>query len=142
MSTFHPKRTLQCLSVENVRVALIVAPVKFPALYTFTAVAILAAVAGCAHDGNSPTTDLVVFGKVRTLAYEPLDDLGDSQITARITITRVLSGRPPSSVLTIKYIAHAGLTPDQEFRFHLQRSTEGIWLVCSGGEGRRGYICR
>ena len=94
------------------------------------------------HAPVPETNDLVVFGHVETLDYEPIDELAmNARITARLTITRVVSGRPPSAVLTIKYIAHSDLARDRDFRFRLQRSEDGGWVACND-EGARGYICR
>jgi hypothetical protein len=97
--------------------------------------------AACAHIPDARSDDLVVFGRVKSLGYEPLDELGiNGQITAQLTIMRVISGRPPTRVLTIRYIDHTDLMGDREFRFHLRRSPEGVWLACADGAGR-GYAC-
>ena len=105
--------------------------------------AALTASSGCVHHAGVPSTDLIAFGHVRTLTYEPLDELGMSGVmTARLTITRVLKGRAPSPVLTIKYIAHTDLPADQELRFHLRRAKDGIYLACRDRAGVRGYICK
>ena len=112
------------------------------ALCAFILTATLAPAAGAAPVSFNKATDLVVFGRVTTLSYEVLDEFGiNSAIVARLTITRVVRGRPPSSVLTIKYITHSDLVADREFQFHLRRSKEGTWLVCNDGGGP-GYICR
>ena len=112
------------------------------ALCTSFLAATFAPVARSAPITPNKATDLVVFGRVTTLNYEVLDDLGMSTaITAQLTITRVVRGRPPSSVLTIKYIAHSDRVPDREFRFHLRRSKQGIWLACKDSVGV-GYVCR
>jgi hypothetical protein len=99
-------------------------------------------VAGVARGSSIQADDLVVFGRVKGLNYESLDEFSmDAQITARLTITRVVRGRPPSPVLTIKYIAHTDYAKDRIFRFHLRRSQEGGWPACSD-DGGLGYICR
>jgi hypothetical protein len=99
-------------------------------------------VVGAARDSVTRADDLVVFGRVKGLNYESLDEFSmDAQITARLTVTRVVRGHPPSSVLTIKYIAHTDYAQDRTFRFHLRRSQKGVWLACSD-DGGRGYICR
>ena len=108
----------------------------------FILAAALAPDAGAAPVSFNKATDLVVFGRVTTLSYEVLDEFGmNSAIVARLTITRVVRGRPPSSVLTIKYVGHSALVADHEFRFHLRPSKEGTWLVCNDSGGI-GYICR
>ena len=87
-----------------------------------------------------PAEYLVVFGKVKTLDTEVLDDLGlNVRITARLRITRVVSGHPPSSTVKILYIAHMSMPKNEEVRLRLRRSDNGLYLVCS--EGGRGYIC-
>ncbi|MEG3179322.1 hypothetical protein [Sphingomonas sp. LT1P40] len=85
--------------------------------------------------------DLVVFGKLDQQEYsESLDELGlNGLITARLRITRVVSGRPPSELLRIQYIAHTYRSQGRAFLFHLRRSDDGTYLVC--GEGGRGFIC-
>jgi hypothetical protein len=99
-------------------------------------------VVGCAHSSDIPTNDLVAVGTVETLHYETLDTLGaNGQFTARLYISRVLTGRAPASVLPIKYIAHTSFARDREFQFHLRRSPEGVWLACSDGAESRGYNC-
>lgn len=110
--------------------------------YLFFVAMTLPPTIGFARDSSIRTEDLVVWGRVKSLDYEALDEFGfNGQITARLTITRVVRGRPPSSVLTIKYIAHTNYVEDRAFRFHLRRSKDGAWLACSDGGGR-GYVCR
>ena len=111
-------------------------------LHSVALAVVLFAVASCAHFSGDESRDIVVFGKVQTLDFEPLDEYAiSSQISARLTITRVIRGRPPSQVLTIRYIAHSDYPMDREVRFHLRRSDDGVWLVCHDGLGR-GYDCR
>ena len=97
--------------------------------------------AGCGHVPRSGTDDAVVVGRVQTLDHEVLDEWGlNVQFTGRLNVTRVVSGRPPSAVLTIRYIAHSSLAADREFPFRLRRSEGDVWLVCREGGGR-GYVC-
>jgi len=108
---------------------------------TFTVATGFVPIAGCAHVPAYNGSDLVVFGTVETLNYEAIDELAmNGRFTARLTINRVDKGRPPSSLMTIKYIAHADFERDREFRFHLQRSHDGTWLACK--DQGVGYICR
>ncbi len=109
----------------------------------FALAAALTTSSGCVHDAGVPSTDLIVFGQVSTLDhFEPLDEFGMSGvIKARLTITRVVKGRAPSSVLTVKYIAHMDMPADQDFRFHLRRADDGSYLVCRGERGGSGYHC-
>lgn len=86
--------------------------------------------------------DLVVMGYVRTQAYEVLDEYGMSTaITADLRISKVIRGRAPSRILTVRYIAHVDLPDDQDLRFHLRPTPTGTWLVCKQGGGQ-GYICK
>ena len=87
--------------------------------------------------------DRDVYGRVQGLRFEGLDEFCmSSSITARLTITRVVRGRPPARELFIKYIAHGDYRADMEFRFHLRPSgAEGAWLACQNGRGQ-GFICR
>jgi hypothetical protein len=134
MSAFDPLRTFGRL--------VITASMGSAALRRMLSLALVGLTAACAHVQDGTSDDLVVFGRVKSLDYEPLDELAiDGRITARLTITRVISGRPPAAVLTISYIAHTDLASDQEFRFHLRRSQQGVWLACAEG-GSRGYVCR
>jgi hypothetical protein len=127
-------------SIAGDRIADIVQPVRLSlALSTFALTAALASGAGSARIARD---DLVVEGRVKTLQYEALDEFGlNGQMTARLTITRVVRGRPPSAVLTIRYIEHSYLPEDSELHFHLRPTKSGIWLVCSQGKGR-GYVCQ
>jgi len=85
--------------------------------------------------------DLDVYGRVTRLSYESLgDNSWDVAFTARLTITRVVRGRPPARDLTVKYIAHTDLRHDRDFRFHLRQSESGVWLRC-GIDGGKGYVC-
>jgi len=112
------------------------------ALCSFVLATTFLPVAGAARESSIQADDLVVFGRVKGLNYESLDEFSmNAQITARLTITRVVRGRPPSSVLTIKYIAHTDYAQDRTFRFHLRRSREGVWLACSD-DGGRGSVCQ
>jgi hypothetical protein len=97
-----------------------------------------------AREPASPVRDgdLVVMGYARTRAYEVLDEYGMSTaITADLRVSRVIRGRAPSRILTIRYIAHGNLRDDLELRFHLRPTPAGTWLVCKQGDGQ-GYICR
>lgn len=89
---------------------------------------------------NDPQ-DLIVEGRATSLSYEALDEFGmSSAITAQLRISKVLRGRAPSSVITIRYIAHMDLPKTGNLRFHLRRSSTTIWLVCKE-KGGLGYIC-
>ncbi|HEV7341083.1 MAG TPA: hypothetical protein VGN68_05560 [Sphingopyxis sp.] len=91
---------------------------------------------------GSQVNDLVVMGKVENgLTYEVLDEFGmNVRITARFTISRVVTGRLTPPVIKIRYIAHGDMPTDREVELRLRRSDDGIYLVCSEGGGR-GYIC-
>ena len=93
------------------------------------------------HASRIGRGDLLVTGYASTRAAEALDEFGmSSDITAELRISKVLRGRAPSQVLTIRYIAHTDLPEDSELRFHLRRSSASTWLVCKEGKGL-GYIC-
>lgn len=113
-------------------------------LVTFSRVAVLTLLGltiACAHNPDLETNDLVVLGRVERIAYEPLDELNiDGIFTARLTITRVIRGRPPSSVMTIRYVAHTDLVSDRDSRFRLHRSAGGDWLACAKPD-ERGFHC-
>ena len=96
---------------------------------------------GCA---NSPPMDksgeLVVWGTLKNRSFEALDEWGlNGSAAADLHITHVDSGRAPSRILKIRYIAHSYIKEGVEMRFRLQRSETGEYLVCT--EGGRGYIC-
>ena len=108
-----------------------------------SALAILAVTAtSCAGTRTKEQrTDLVVFGRVHAQEYiRALDEYGVSGLmTARLSIERVETGVPPSSVLPIQFIAHGFFREDRLIRLRLRQSGNGVFLVC--GEGGRGYIC-
>lgn len=93
-------------------------------------------------DANCKASDLSVLGKLESQEYiGSLDDFGlNGVITARLRISRTLSGRAPATVVKVRYIAHGYLSEDSELRFHLRRSDDGEYLVCS--DGGRGFVCR
>jgi hypothetical protein len=92
--------------------------------------------------GDARADDLVLFGTIeKNLDYRALDELGSQGLmTARLRVTRVVSGHVSSPVLTVKYIAHGYLPEDSERRFHLRRLDNGAYRVC--GDGGHGYVCR
>ena len=115
---------------------------RAPALIAFIVAATLAAVAGPTLASSKHAHDLIVYGHVENQNHDFLDDLGlDVLITARLTITRSVKGQAPSSVLTIKYIAHSDLDENRDFRLHLRPGDDQAWLVCND-HGGRGYVCR
>lgn len=94
------------------------------------------------HASTFRPGDLVVMGYASTKAYEVLDEYGMSTaITADLRISKVVRGRAPSRILTVRYIAHADFRADRPLRFHLRRVSNGTWIVCKQGDGQ-GYICR
>jgi hypothetical protein len=102
--------------------------------------AAMAPLASCAPVARDRTSDLVVYGLVEDVDHEVLDEWGiNVAITAKLSITRVVRGTPPSRSLTIKYITHSGIPPGHAVRLRLRYSKEGYWLVCA--EGGRGYRC-
>ncbi|MEA3040568.1 MAG: hypothetical protein QOC65_57 [Sphingomonadales bacterium] len=77
--------------------------------------------------------DLVVVGRVETLAYEDVeienDLIGHGWFTARVAVRRVLAGRRRGRTLTVEYFAHAPFRHDSDFV-----------LVIDRGRGRRNVI--
>lgn len=98
--------------------------------------------AAAQRDARVRPGDLIVMGYASTRSYEALDEFGMSgAMTAKLRILKVLRGRAPSRIVTIRYIAHMDLPKDRALRFHLRRSSSGTWLVCKQGGGQ-GYICK
>ncbi len=95
-----------------------------------------------AQDISDRAGDLIVVGTVRNQEYvEALEELGmNGLITASLRVSRVIEGRPPSSHLKIRYIAHSFMSVKRERRFRLRRGEDGIYDVCSE-DGGRGFIC-
>lgn len=113
---------------------------RFSALGPFILAAAMAPVETCASVGRDQSGDLIVYGRVKDLEHEVLDEFGmNVAVTAALTITRVVSGSPPSRRLTIKYITHSGIPPGRPVRLRLRHSKDGYWLVCAAGG--RGYRC-
>lgn len=102
---------------------------------------VLAPGSGLADEAGRPE-DLVVFGELDDQEYMgSMDELGmNGIIEARLRVTRVVKGRPPSLMLKIRYIAHTFRSGDRAFRFRLRRDEDGTYLACS--DGGRGYICQ
>jgi hypothetical protein len=104
--------------------------------------ATLVQVAGCAHTAPNGAGDLIVEGYIEGVAEEILDEAGVNVLfKGRLRVTRVLRGTPPSSPLTIRYIAHTPYASDRVLKLHLRRWGDGAWVVCQR-PGGRGYICR
>jgi integration host factor subunit beta len=88
-----------------------------------------------------PPPDLEVVGRVRNLHYEPIHDpddlLGHGWITARVRISRVVRGRSPSRLITVRYIAHSFRYGGRPVRLRLRADGSGTYTVCAepGGEG-------
>ncbi|MDB5695257.1 MAG: hypothetical protein JWN21_800 [Sphingomonas bacterium] len=92
-------------------------------------------------DQQSPR-DLIVLGRIKTLSYEatndPDDILGHGWITAELHVRKVISGKPPSRSLIVRYFAHSTFRDDRTFRLRLRRIESGQYLICSeGGIGAR-----
>src|SRR3712207_4554877 len=93
--------------------------------FRIVAAGTLLQVAACAHTSPTEATDLVGIGYAETLDTQVMDALGlDVRFTARLRVTRVLRGMPPSSLLTIRYIAHTSRASDRESEFHLRRAAD------------------
>ena len=101
----------------------------------------LAASSGWGKDRPAPSRDVYVVGTIENMRFEPEDApddmLGHGWFTARLHISRTVSGRVPSSVITVRYFAHTYMGW-KDFLFHLRPSKEGDYIVCSdNGEGAR-----
>lgn len=100
--------------------------------------------AGCVTSQNlaGDERELIVMGTLKNRDFKPDDDwrVTTGRATADLRITRVLSGRPPSRVLKIKYMAHMYWRENVERRFRLRRSDDGIYLVCAERVAV-GFVC-
>ena len=91
-----------------------------------------------------PPPDLEVFGRLQKnlecqLIEDPDDILGHCWVTARFRISRVIRGRAPSLLITIRYLAHTYRLEDRLIRLRLRANSSGTYIVCAepGGEGLR-----
>lgn len=88
-----------------------------------------------------PRPDLEVVGRLRNIDYqtiaEPEDGIGHGWITAEFRISRVMRGRAPSRLITIRYLAHTYRREDLPIRLRLKANRNGTYTVCAepGGEG-------
>jgi hypothetical protein len=88
-----------------------------------------------------PPPDLEVVGRLKNFDYEAIDDpedlLGHGWITARLRILRVVRGRSPSRLITIRYLAHTYRNESSPVRLRLRGNANGTYTVCatSGGDG-------
>jgi integration host factor subunit beta len=101
----------------------------------------LAASGSWAKDRSDRAKDVYVVGTIENISYQheeiPDDMLGHGWFTARLHISRTVSGKAPSSVITVRYFAHTYMGW-KDFLFHLRPSKEGDYIVCSdNGEGAR-----
>jgi hypothetical protein len=115
---------------------------RFPIPHLAILAATLVQVAACAHTAPTGAGDIVVAGYVEGVSDEVLDELGMNVLfTGRLRVTRVLRGTPPSSPLTIRYIAHTPYASDRVLKLRLRPWGDDAWVVCQP-PGGRGYICR
>lgn len=90
---------------------------------------------------SPPPPDLEVVGRLKNLDYQLADDpkdiLGHGWITAQLRISRVLRGRSPSSLITIRYLAHTYRNESSPVRLDLRANANGTYTVCAppGGDG-------
>lgn len=99
---------------------------------------------GCAtsqnidHEGK----ELVVIGTLKNRDFKADDDwtITTGRASADLYVTRVISGRIPSRVIKVYYMAHMFRREKIETRFRLRRSDTGVYLVC-GEKGGVGYVC-
>ena len=90
---------------------------------------------------SQPPPDLEVVGRLQNLDYAAVDDpedlLGHGWITARLHISRVVRGRSPSRLITIRYLVHTYRNESSPVRLRLQANANGTYTVCAtpGGDG-------
>lgn len=128
--------------IADVRRKAIVLHVRLASFLAFALSITAAPGIASARAPGSMSKDAVVYGTVENIDYEGVSDpddlLGHGWVTARLHVTRVVSGRVPSSAFTIKYFAHTYMYEDRVFRFHLRLSPKGDYVVCTqNGEGVR-----
>lgn len=92
-----------------------------------------------------PPPDLEVVGQiVRNLDYEGTDDpddlIGHGWITAHFQITQTLRGRPPSRLITIRYLSHTYRRAHATIRLKLRANANGTHTVCAEPGGFR-LVC-
>ena len=99
---------------------------------------------GSVTAATPPPPDLEVFGRLQqNLECQPIEDpddiLGHCWITARFRISRVVRGRAPSRLITIRYLAHTYRVEGRLIRLKLRANASGTNTVCAvpGGEGLR-----
>ncbi|GLR46399.1 hypothetical protein [Sphingomonas astaxanthinifaciens] len=103
--------------------------------------------AGLAPTGAAirDSRDLEVVGRlVENVGYRSLDIpddvLGHGWITAKFRITRVLHGRAPSRLVTIRYFAHAALVKNVRMKVRLRPADDGSYTLCAP-PGENGPRC-
>jgi hypothetical protein len=100
--------------------------------------------AGCTipQDIDKERSYLIVMGTLKNRDFQADDDwtITTGRVSADLYVTRVLSGRTPSRLVKIHYMAHMYRPEKIETRFRLRRSDTGVYLVC-GEKGGIGYIC-
>ena len=94
-------------------------------------------------------SDLVVIGRFQNLEYEHVDleddILGHGWVTARVTVRRVLAGRPEARVVPVRYFAHSYFRRDRDFMLVIQRAGTAGNLIRSAHMmtgGRRPRLAR
>jgi hypothetical protein len=104
------------------------------------------AVATAQSEGRpSPPPDLEVVGQLLCNVdfgsiEDPDDLLGHGWVTAHFRITRAVRGKPPSHLITIRYLAHTYRLANSPMRLRLRVNANGIYTVCAE-PGGQGLVC-
>lgn len=77
--------------------------------------------------------DVVVIGKVQSIAYDPIPDgddiLGHGRITAKIKLRKIVKGPSLPRSINAHYVAHSYMRDDRDFMLILQREGDGSFRI-------------
>lgn len=95
--------------------------------------------------GIGRPSELVVHGRLENLSAEstiddPNDLIGHGWFSARLHVSRVLSGRLDAPAIPVRYFAHTYLRENQSRPLKLYRDPEGNYLICAR-PGESGFNC-
>lgn len=100
-----------------------------------------------ASDEDGPVTygcdEVVVLGRVKTIAYTDLaqegDLLGHGRYDMRVSIKRVLRGKETRRVVPAKAYAHGQMRENVDFRLVLTPASDGGYVVRTGNRTSHPY---
>ncbi|AMG75422.1 hypothetical protein [Sphingopyxis granuli] len=106
-----------------------------PWRHSATLVGALMLGSGAAAEAPAATPYVDLIGRLENLhdyqsTNDPDDVLGHGWMTARLHVSRVLSGQRLARVITVRYFGHTHIRDGRKMRWKLRRGDDGTYLIC------------